>query len=83
MILAVWRELHGLIVAGLGIFENFSFVIAYHDLFVVVIENITGIDRHFPAAAGGVDDELRDSVTDGVAEQTFDLDRRVQFRGVG
>ncbi len=66
------RELHGLIAGGLGIFENFSFVIADHDLFVVVIENVAGIDRHFAAAAGRVDYKLRHGVTSSVTAQAFD-----------
>ena len=54
MILALRRELHAFVAAGLGILEDFTFVIANHDLFVVVIKNVTGIDRDFAAAAGGL-----------------------------
>jgi hypothetical protein len=64
--------LDSLIAAGFGILEDFSFVIADDDFLVVVIQNVTGIDRHFAAAAGRVDDELRDGVTSGVAAQPFD-----------
>src|SRR5436309_9519951 len=50
----------------------FRSVIADDDFFVVVIENVTGIDRHFSAATRGVDDKLRHSVTGGVPAQAFD-----------
>ena len=49
MIFALRREL-GVFVSGLGIFENFSFVIADHDFLVVVIQDVAGIDRDFAAA---------------------------------
>src|SRR5215831_5220766 len=65
VVLALGRELQ-VLVAGLWILEDFSFVIPDHDFFVVVIENVTGIDRHFAAAAGSVDDELRYRVTGGM-----------------
>ena len=85
MILSLRRELDGLIAAGLRILEDFSFVIADHDLLVVVVEDVTGIDRHFAAAARGVDHELRDGVASGVAAQAFDdldafCDRGAQMR---
>jgi hypothetical protein len=51
VIFARGRELHGLIACRFGILEDVSFVIPDHDLLVVVIENLTGIDRHFAAAA--------------------------------
>ena len=40
MILPLGGELHGLVGAGFGVFEDFAFVISDHDLFVVVIEDI-------------------------------------------
>ena len=74
MIFALRRELD-VFVSGLGILENFSFVVSDHDLLVVVIEDVAGIDRHLAAAAGGVDDVLWDGVTSGVTAQPFnDLD---------
>ena len=77
--------MHRLIAAGFGIFEDFAFVIANHDFFVVVIQNVAGINRHFAAATGRVDDVLRDGVTGGMAAQPFDnldsfRDRRAQMR---
>ena len=48
-----------LFAAGFRIFEDFALVIADHDFFVVVIQDVSGIDRHFAAAAGGIDDILR------------------------
>src|SRR5216684_7713074 len=72
VIFALRRELDGLLAAGLRILEDFSFVIADHDFLVVVIENVTGIDRHFAAAAGRVDHVLRNGVTGGVTTQAFD-----------
>jgi len=72
VIFALRRELHRLIAAGFGIFEDFPFVIADDDFFVVVIKDVTGIDRDLAATAGGVDDELRHGVARGVAAQAFD-----------
>jgi hypothetical protein len=85
VVLPLGSELDGLVTAGFGILEDFAFVIADHDFFVVVIENVTGIDRHFAAAAGRVDDELRYRVTGGVTAQAFDdldsfRDRCAQMR---
>src|SRR5258707_186301 len=85
VIFSLRGELDGLIAAGFGIFEDFSFVITDDDFFVVVIENVAGIDRHFAAATGRVDDVLRDGVTGGMAAQSFDdldpfRDRRAQMR---
>ena len=83
MVLALRRELQ-VLVPCLGILENFTFVIPDHDFFVVVIQNVTGINRHFTTAAGGVDDELRHSITGGVAAQRLNDveafgDRRAQM----
>ena len=44
MIFSLRRELHALVAADFRIFEGFAFVIADDDLFVVVIDNVTGID---------------------------------------
>ena len=71
VVLALRRELQ-VLGPGLGVLENFPFVIPDHDFFVVVIENVTGIDRHFAAATGSVDDELRHGVTRGVTAQPLD-----------
>lgn len=77
-------ELDSLVGAGLGVLEDVAFVIPDHDFFVVVIEDVTGVDRDFAAAAGGVDDELRNAVAGGVTTQAFDdldsfRDRRAQM----
>src|SRR5438094_10675640 len=71
VVLALRRELH-VLVPGLGVLEDFPFVIPDHDFFVVVIENVTGIDWHLAAAAGSVDDKLGNSVTRGVTAQPLD-----------
>src|SRR2546423_1476462 len=70
VILALRRKLD-VFVPGLGILEDFSFVIPDHDLFVVVVEDVAGIDWDFAAAAGRVDDELRNSIASGVTAQAF------------
>ena len=71
MIFARGRELHVLIATGLWILEDLSFVVPDHDLLVIVIEDVTGIDRHLPAASRRVDHELRHAVAGGVAAQAF------------
>src|SRR5947207_7079912 len=71
MIFSLRRELD-VLVPTLGILEDFAFVIADHDFFVVVIENVAGIDGDFAATTGSVDDELRDAVAGGVAAECFD-----------
>src|SRR5438552_12538031 len=71
MVFSLWGELD-VFVPSFGILEDFAFVIADDDFFVVVIENVTGIDRHFSAATRGVDDKLRHSVAGGVPAQAFD-----------
>src|SRR5712671_6653692 len=71
VVLALRRELE-VLVPGLGVLEDFPFVIPDHDFFVVVIENVTGIDRHLAAAAGSIDDKLGNSVTRGVTAQPLD-----------
>jgi hypothetical protein len=45
VVLPLRRELNRLVAAGFGILENVSFVIADDDLFVVVIENVAGIEK--------------------------------------
>jgi hypothetical protein len=41
VILPLGRELDGLVAAGLRILEDFAFVIPDHDVFVVVVEDVT------------------------------------------
>ena len=50
MVLALRGELYGLVAAGFGVFEDFAFVITDHDFLVLVIEDVTGIDRNFAVA---------------------------------
>src|SRR5437016_14402052 len=71
VVFALWRELH-VLVSKLWVLEDFAFVIADDDFFVVVIKDVTGIDRHLSPAAGSVDDKLRHSITGGVTAQAFD-----------
>src|SRR5947207_8616121 len=71
MVFPLWRELD-LLIPGFRILEDFAFVISNHDFLVVVIKNVTGIDRYLAAPAGRVDHELRHRVTGGVAAQAFD-----------
>src|SRR4029078_4845437 len=68
VILALRRELQ-ILVAGLRVLENFPLIIPDHDFFVVVIQNVTGINRHFATTARGVDDELRHRITGGMAAE--------------
>src|SRR5947207_4125054 len=84
VVFPLWSELD-LLVPSFGILEDFAFVIPDDDFLVVVIKNITGIDRHLAAPAGRVDHELRHSVTGGVAAQAFNdfdalRDRSTQMR---
>jgi hypothetical protein len=55
------------LVAGFRVLEDFAFVIADHDFFVVVIKDVARINEHLPTAVGSVDYELRYCVTCGVA----------------
>src|SRR3954471_23795275 len=71
VVLSLGSELN-VLVSALGILEDFAFVISDHDFFVVVIEDVAGIDRDFAAAAGSVDDKLRDAVAGRMAAQGFD-----------
>src|SRR6516225_7212484 len=71
VVLALRRELQ-VLVPGLGILEDFPFVIPDYYFFVVMIKNVTGIDRHFAAPTGSVDDELRHRIACGVAAQPLD-----------
>lgn len=48
------------------VLEDFPLVISDHDFLMVVIQDVTWIDRNFPAPSGRVDDELRYSVPGGV-----------------
>jgi hypothetical protein len=50
VILPLGRELN-LFVSRFRVLEDFSFVIPDHNFFVVVIEDVTGIDRNFATAA--------------------------------
>lgn len=54
------------------IFEDFSFVISDHDLLVVMIKNVSWVDRNFAASPWCIDDELRYSVAGRVTPETFD-----------
>jgi hypothetical protein len=53
-------------VSGLRLLEDFAFVIADHDFFIVVIKDVARINEHLPTAAASVDYELRYCVTCGV-----------------
>src|SRR6266576_515358 len=61
-----------LFVSRFRILEDFAFVIPDDDLLVIVIKNVTGIDRHFAPAPRRIDDELRHGITGGVTTQAFD-----------
>jgi hypothetical protein len=52
VVLALRGELD-VFVSALGVLKDFTFVIADHDFFVVVIENVTGVDRDFAAETSG------------------------------
>ena len=54
------------------IFEDFSFVISDHDFLVIMIQDVSRVDRNFTAAPWSIDDELRHSVTGRMAPETFD-----------
>src|SRR5262249_33381244 len=71
VVFALRRELN-VLVSDLRVLEDFAFVIADHDLFIVVIKNVAGINRHFAAAAGSVDYELRHGVASSVTSQALD-----------
>src|SRR5207249_11594415 len=71
VMLALRRKLD-VLVSSFRVLEDFAFVIANHDFFVVVIQDVARINRHLPAAAGSVDNELRHRVTGGVAAQALD-----------
>ena len=55
-----------------GVFEDVAFVVADDDAFVVVMEDVAGVDRDLSTSARSVDNELRNGVTRGVAAQAFD-----------
>lgn len=50
MVLPLGGELD-VLVSGLRVFEDFALVIADHDFFVVVVEDVTGIDGDFAAGS--------------------------------
>jgi predicted amidohydrolase YtcJ len=52
VVLALRGELD-VFVSALGVLKDFTFVIADHDFYVVVIENVTGVDRDFAAETSG------------------------------
>lgn len=57
---------------GPGIDEFLSFVISENSPFVILFDDVIGIDGDFPATAGSIHDKLRDGVTTGVTAQAFD-----------
>src|SRR5206468_6183151 len=63
------------------IFENFAFVVSDHDLFVVMVEDVSRVNRNFTAAPGRVDHELWHSVTGSVTPQTLDNLDPLCYRG--
>src|SRR5258708_1967809 len=54
-----------------GVFEYLALVIPDHDFLPVAAQDVVGINGHFAAAAGSVDDILRHGVTGSVAAQLF------------
>src|SRR5262249_34902208 len=50
-----------------GIFEDFSFVVANHNLFMIMIQNISGVDRNFASPSWRINNELRYGVACCVA----------------
>src|SRR6266540_2590767 len=71
VVFPLWSELD-LLVSSFWVLEDFALVIPDDDFLVIVIQNVTGIDRYLAAAARRVDHELRHGVTGGVTAQTFD-----------
>lgn len=57
---------------GPGVDEFLAFVISEHSSFVVRFDDVLRIDGDFSAAAGGIDNILRDGVATGVPAQAFD-----------
>src|SRR5215470_2087111 len=57
VVFALRGELH-VFVSGFRVLEDFAFVIPDDDFLVIVIQNVTGIDRDLAAAARRIDDEL-------------------------
>ena len=64
-----WRRARWCAVERFGVFKNFTLVIAQHHPVGVVAQNVVGIDGHFAAATGRVNDVLRRGVTGRVAAQ--------------
>lgn len=64
-----------------GIAVGVALKVAQDEFFLRDFLNVVGVEGNFPAAAGGVDDELWDGVAGGVAaEGTDEFDA---FAGVG
>ena len=55
-----------------GVDELFSFVISQDGAFVVLFDDVLRVDWNLAAAAGAVDDELRDGVAGGMTAEAFD-----------
>ena len=73
---------------GIRVFENIALEIPQGDLAGSGIDDVIRVDWDFSAAAGTVDDELRNRVTGGVAAQAFNdrhafRDRGAEVRGAG
>jgi hypothetical protein len=64
----VWQGFGG----GVGVGEDFVFVVPDQDHAVVAVGEVVGIDGDLAASAGSVDDELRDRITGGVAAELLD-----------
>lgn len=54
------------------VFEYFSLEITEGDFVRTAINDVVRIDRYFPAAAGAIDNELRDGVSGGMTAEFFD-----------
>ena len=62
----------------LRILEDFALVVSDHDFFVIVIKDVSWIDRDLTSAPWCVDDELRYRVPGRVTSQALDnLDPRI------
>src|SRR6516164_9903172 len=53
------------------IFEDFSLVVANHDLFVIMIQNVSRVDRNFASPSRRINDKLRYGVASCVSAQAF------------
>ena len=56
----------------LGILKDFTFIVSYHDLLLVVIENVTGVNGHLATATWCIDDVLGNGITGGMSTEAFD-----------